>query len=193
MCHPADSFTKPDVADVEQLLRQYDALLIHFSGPEGDELRSERQFPNDLLNAIDNPKMELSCCVVRATDHFDTHSWGCIGLVLRLKNDKSLIAADRHDCGSREEKDDKGDIRRMVDPRHLKDLSLGDLEVTITERTGHNEWVVKDYNVLGIFVHPPGTAGDRRYRPSEVRELFPGQRIFGFQKGSIIECNSGVQ
>jgi hypothetical protein len=182
MCH---SFAKPEVADVYGLLRKYDALIIHFSGFRADEDRPERLFPDGLRNAITSRAMELSCCVIGPRDDFTRHSWGCIGLVLGFQNKYSLVAADPHDCGSLEE-NVAGLIVRKV--QKLKDLTLTDLEATITKRTSHNEWVVKDYVVLGMFAHPPYIAGDRYVKLQDLLNDFPDQPIFSFKDGSIYRC-----
>jgi hypothetical protein len=53
----------------------------------------------------------------------------------------------------------------------LKDLTLTDLEATMTKGTSHNEWVVKDYMVLGMFAHPPYIAGDRYVKLQDLLNL----------------------
>jgi len=100
-----------------------------------------------------------------------------------------LVAADPHDCGSLEE-EIEGKLVRTVPVQKRKDLSLEDLEATLTQRTSYNEWIVKDYTVLGIFAHPPCIADDvaglpRRITLEELVQHFPGQPIFSFKDGSI--------
>jgi hypothetical protein len=129
----------------------------------------------------------LSCCVMGAHDNFDKHSWGSIGVVLGFKSKESLVAADPHDCGSIEDLID-GKIVRTV--QREKDLSVTDLESTMDKRTEHNEWVVRDYVVLGIFAHPPcivdeATGQSRHIRFQELLDLFSGQPIFSFKDGLI--------
>ncbi len=142
-------------------------------------------FPNDLKNAIASTDMELSCCIIGPRDDYEKHSYGDIGIVLGLKNKHSLVAADVNDCGSSEETDGEGHIRRTVRKDKLEDLSLEDLEATLTERTSYNEWIVKDYEVLGLFAHPPCIADDKIYNPQLLHELFPSLPLFSFKDGAL--------
>jgi len=186
-----DSFTRPNVQEIEALLREHEALIIHFSSFKADENRPDRVFPNDLQNAIAKKDMELSCCVIGSRDDYEKHSFGDIGIILRLKTPNSLVAADPNDCGSLEEEDERGHVRRTVPMNKLRDLSLEQLTETLTKRTDHNEWVVRDYEVLGIFAHPPGRANDRIFRVQDLCEIFPGRPIFSFKDGSIYRCYPG--
>jgi hypothetical protein len=188
MCAQPKKFAKPAVADVYGFLRGRDALIIHFSGPKGSEARPERLFPADLRNVIAGGAMGgLSCCVMGAGDNFEKHSWGSIGVVLGFKNKDSLVAANPHDCGSMDDMID-GKIVRTV--HREKDLSVPDLESTMDKRISHNEWVVRDYVVLGIFAYPPCLADEvagqtRQIRIRELLELFPEQPIFSFRDRAI--------
>jgi hypothetical protein len=65
-----------------------------------------------------------------------------------------------------------------------------DRAVDKVTRASYNEWIVKDYTVLGIFAHPPCIADDvaglpRRITLEELVQHFPGQPIFSFKDGSI--------
>jgi hypothetical protein len=187
MGNPPKKYVKPEVADVYEFLRRYDALIIHFSGPKGDELRAERFFPTDLKNVIAGGALGgVSSCVIGPRDDFDNCSWGSIGVVLGFRNKDSLVAADAHDCGSREETIG-GKIVRTV--QREKDLCVNDLETTITQRTSYNEWVVRCYEVLGIFAHPPciaDVAGESRHiHYQELLAWFPKQPILSFKDGLI--------
>ena len=76
-----------------------------------------------------------------------------------------MIWADPFDCGSQEETID-GKLVRTVE--NERDLSLYYLEATIKDRTGHNEWVVRCYEVLGLFGHAPWTADKEAGRPERI-------------------------
>jgi hypothetical protein len=144
------------VAQGYEFLRRHSALLVHFSGtPKGAGSNFEYWYPADLQRVI---KLEaasgVSCSAVRPGDEFDdfntANATGCIGVVLGLQDKDSLVAADPHDCGSRME----GGVREVFKKRGL---TIDDLEETFVKRPNdsYNEWVIKDYVVLGIFAAPP--------------------------------------
>jgi hypothetical protein len=149
-------FKKPEVADVYAFLRKRTALIVHFSGaPKGSgvERGSTHLFPADLLHVINrHARGGLSCSVVRPGDvfhGFERNATGCVGVVLGLQSKDSLIAADPTDCGSIE---DESGIRSVAKEQ---DITMTDLARTLDERTGYNEWVIRDYVVLGRFQVPP--------------------------------------
>jgi hypothetical protein len=44
---------KPQVPEVHEFLRKYNALVVHFSGtPKGAGSNFEHRFPNDLLHVV---------------------------------------------------------------------------------------------------------------------------------------------
>lgn len=150
--------SKPKISEVHAFLRKHNGLIVHFSGAPkgaGKERGSAHLFPADLRHVINGCAMGgLSCSVVRPGDifhGFKRNATGCIGVVLDLKADASLVAADPQDCGSSE--DEHGN--RRVD--NERDISFEDLERTFRDRLvdGYNEWVVRDYVVRGIFAMKP--------------------------------------
>lgn len=150
-------FTKPSPNEVNRVLRRHNALIVHFSGaPKGSgKMRDNHLYPNDLLHAINNPaQCQLSCSLVVPSDNFSgfaRNATGCIGVILGLKSNQSILAAFADDCGSAE--DENGS--RCVPNQPT--LTPACLENTITDRArgSYNEWIVKDYIVLGIFAVAP--------------------------------------
>jgi hypothetical protein len=88
------------------------------------------------------------------------------------------------------------------------DLSIDDLERTITERNAYNNWLVKDYGILGVLALPPfrveriihyehigPVRGPMHTNISQVAAEFPGLSIytvsqgqyFAFRDGSLVE------
>jgi hypothetical protein len=190
---PQKRFQKPEVADVYTLLRKYTALIVHFSGAKGSEVRKERLFPTDLRTVVADGAMGgLSCSTIRPSDDFNKHYWGSIGIVLGLKNRDSLIWAGADDGGSVDETIGENVVRTV---ENEQDLSLESLETTITDRTHHNEWVIRCYEVLGVFVHPICTAeevgGEPRRIPMEkLLEYFPSLPMFSFRRNEIWRLGS---
>ena len=82
---------------------------------------------------------------------------GSIGVIVGVASAQSLIAAHLRDCGSREETVNGQTVRTVECERAL---SIADLDKTIVERDGYNEWVVRQPSVLGIFVQGPFVAED---------------------------------
>lgn len=157
MANQNSTYARPMVDEVYNLLCQRSALIVHFSGaPKGaGAVRKDHLFPNDLLHVI-NMKATggVSSSVVLPNDNFhgvNRNATGCIGVILGLKGRESLEDANCEDCGSIE--DEHGN-RNSCNPR---DISLDELERTITERPigKYNEWIVKNYKVLGIFAKIP--------------------------------------
>jgi len=148
------SWSKPEVAEVYGFLRRHAALIVHFSGtPKGAGSDFEHMYPADLENVIALGALGgVSCSVVRPGDEFagqDANATGCIGVVLGLRDKNSLVAADPHDCGSYVE----NGVRKAPE----RNLTADDLEVSLTKRPSgsYNEWVMRDYIILGIFAAPP--------------------------------------
>jgi hypothetical protein len=179
---------KPKVDEVYRLLARHGALVVHFSGAKGSEARPERWFPSDLRTVIEGRAAGgISCSTVTGKDTYDS-SWGSIGVIVGMADSQSLIAAHPHDCGSREEiVNDQ--ITRIVERE--RDLSPVDLEKTIVERDGYNEWVMRNTPILGIFVQAPCVAEDkqgdpRKFSLEELASLFPGLQIYTFINSQIV-------
>jgi hypothetical protein len=207
---------KPSVEDVHAFLRERNAVIAHFSGcPKGAGANRGHSYPDDLHHVLAGKAHGgLSCSLVLPTDRFASDfSWcnttGCIGVILDLNSAESLVAVSPHDCGSM---DDEHGVRRVLMER---DISLGDLERSVSERPlgGYNEWVVKDFRILGIlaiapFMYyketvlqlpggvPDHLVGDHlEFAPhytalSEVQAVFSGEDVFTTGSGSILKHTS---
>ena len=149
-------FTKPEISDVYEFLRQRNALIVHFSGaPKGSGVdRGDKHlYPADLRHVLASKAMGgVSASAVQPGDvfhGFERNATGCIGVVLGLRDKDSLVAVDPRDCGSIE--DESGN--RIV--QHEKDISIADLRRSFADRESYNEWVIRKYSSLGIFAAPP--------------------------------------
>lgn len=96
----------------------------------------------------------LSCSTVKPGDVFSgfrRNATGCIGLILDLKSPTSLVAVSATDCGSIEGPDG---IRVVQQERNI---SVADVEASISLRPldNYNEWVVRDFKVVGVLAVPP--------------------------------------
>lgn len=163
---------KPRLKVVDAFLCRHRALVVHFSGtPKGAGSTFEEPYPDDLLTVIKGgASTGVSASLVMPGDEFnDVHranATGCVGVVLRLRDPTSLVAVHPRDCGSM-----MSDGVRTVDRE--TDIELADLERSLTERGAvadhfYNEWVVRDFEVLGLFAAAP-------YRISLWNPPLPGQ------------------
>jgi hypothetical protein len=114
-------------------------------------------YPSDLHTALTSECCRnggLSCSVVTPSDPFSGDTPfvpGCIGIILDPQSSQSIISCSTADGG------DVRDLESCTVMGELQgiDLSLDDLERTITERITYNNWLVKGYVVLGILALPP--------------------------------------
>jgi hypothetical protein len=147
---------RPRIAEVHALLQKYNALVVHFSGSPrglGKQRGTTNLYPNDLLHVIaGRAQGGISCSVVWPGDNFhgmDRNATGCVGVIVRFRSPDSLIAAGASDVGSFE---DEFGVRHACSPA---EISADDLYKTLTERTTYNEWVVKDYDIVGVIAVAP--------------------------------------
>lgn len=148
---------RPTVHEVHLLLHQWQGVIVHFSGaPKGASGSTfHGQYPADLLNVLaNNAQGGISCSVVKPGDDFHSfiaNATGCIGVIVRMSNRHSLVGADCRDCGSTETEG-----KRTCRNAHLP-LSIADVAHSLCGRAsdGYNEWIVKDYEVIGLLVQEP--------------------------------------
>jgi hypothetical protein len=142
---------------VRDFLKSRNALLVHFSTPMS---RHENlTFPNDLNNAITLKEIPLSFSTILPGDkgpyhpHIskpeDANAVGCIGILVDIENNSCVEKVLGFDAGS---------YFDPVTETYQADgspPSLSACEDSIDNRNGVNEWYVKNYVVIGIFVvHP---------------------------------------
>ena len=147
---------RPSLEEVYGLLREKNALIVHFSGaPKGfGKYRPDNLFPKDLLHAIAVHDIGgQSCSVVMPGDNFSgegRNAVGCIGLVLALKSPNSLEDASFEDLGSVE---DQNGLRRTSFKEYI---SFQDLRNSIEYRpsNSYNEWVINYYDDQRQFKFP---------------------------------------
>jgi hypothetical protein len=119
-------------------------------------------FPNDLHNAMTLRGVPLSFSTIQTGDtnpfmNGKGGAEGSVGMLIDLGPNSTLISVLPEDSGSCE----LGSLGLPPTPQNCAD--------SIDKRNQSNEWVVKDYVPLGIFVLPP----------IRVRQMvdFEGQRV----------------
>ena len=154
---------RPNVEDVHKLLLNWGGIVVHFSGvPAGVSSGLNLKFPDDLKHILNgNAQGGISCSTVRPGDVFEDpetnkrNSWGCIGVIVRSRSPWSLVCVDSSDCGS------KLDAELMRDCMHADgDISLAEVAESLESRQPDdcNEWVMRDFDCLGVLVQPPFSA-----------------------------------
>jgi hypothetical protein len=96
----------------------------------------------------------LSCSVVTPSDPLIGATRflpGYIGIILDPRGSQSIVSCSTVDGG---------DTRALqtctvMGEFQNVDLSVEDLRRTITGRTNDNNWLVKDYEIIGILALPP--------------------------------------
>ena len=197
-------------ANVYDVLREHQALLVHFSGcPKGAGAeREDHLYPHDLQSVLDGKAHSgLSCSTVMPRDcfgGFDRNATGCVGALLGLQSGDSLKAVSAGDCGSA--------LIAGVREIGLADtVTLDSVVRSISNRKpGHyNEWIVANYEVLGLFAAAPFEvsalcrmpaipdapvqsqeaeliAASRQTNIEEVANTFPGSTIVSFHNGRLV-------
>lgn len=196
------------MTDLELLteLETRQALIVHCSRlGKGDVSPDGLFFPEDLRKAIQLCSVdgaELSCSVIWP-DHIKT--FGTIGIVLKPRTTRSITSICKSVAGSH------------VDPISRKRKGFGKpfskqtVVDTFVDATEYNEWVVRDADTIGIFIHPrePLKVGIivrgaemEGYVPSmgdftttvpvdisisNVAAKFPNLPIYSFQESSLVE------
>ena len=178
------------VRDIYKFLESQNALIVHFSGAPpmpSTGNPSQLHYPEDLQNVMNEGAMGGICrSAVRPGDTFGygtVHACGCVGVVIGLKGEHSLLGVCTDDLGTF---CDAQGVRQVPDP---KVVTLTDLEWTFSERESWNEWVVRDYTVLGLFLVKPYVvwkdSAELEIEPAVIRSTFTGHRYFTFQGNNI--------
>ncbi|MDA9396267.1 hypothetical protein WN73_37770 [Bradyrhizobium sp. CCBAU 45394] len=184
----------PATFSVRSFLAERGALVVHFSTPmrRDDALR----FPDDLLRAQALSEKGLCCSTILPTDvgpgepnidYAEANAVGCIGIILDVDDAGSVCAVHPSDCGTYRDAD--GNLEYDGDEPTAEFCAR-----SIDRRSGNNEWVVKNFRTIGLFlfrptfVHiaPPGSPE----RPIAVQGAiapFPGLRVFSVENQQFVE------
>lgn len=182
-------------------LQTWGGVVVHFSGvPPGVSSGLNLTFPDDLRHVINgHAQGGISCSTVRPGDRFEDdlqtrgrNSWGCIGVIVRGRTAWSLVCVDPYDCGS------------SMLPCGLRTCRQVDMDLAITEvarsldarrPSDCNEWVMRDYEVLGMLIQPPFSArafGQFSSR-EEIVAAFSGQPLYTIKPDGLFEVSPDFQ
>ena len=138
------------LTEIQNVLRTHRALIVHFSGtPRGiGDGQNRPDFPQDLHEVIANAgSWEIACSTAssgqnRAGGHF----LGEFGLILRCRDGASLLGVCNQDAGSF--------YNAAAGKRHIGECdppTVASCHWSITQRIRHNEWILANYEPVGLF------------------------------------------
>lgn len=197
---------RPAYADVRSLLSSHEGLIVHFSTSPSMHAQPDGHYPSDLHTALTSACCRnggLSCSIVTPSDPFTGDAPfvpGYIGIILDPKGSHSIVSCSTVDGG------DIRDLKSCTVTGELQniDLYLDDLEGTITERSAYNNWLVKDYDILGVLALPPFRVETihnhvhlgiiRGSTHTDIRQVaaeFPGLSIYTVMEGQYHAFHDG--
>ena len=181
---------------VRSFLKEREALLVHFS--TAYSVHPDVSYPDDLRRAARLRDEVLSFSTILKGDvgpyqgdvhPEDANAQGSIGLVVDITGDDCVTSVGAGDFGIQIDLTTRSVFMSGRKP------SAVECARSIDERRGANDWRVKNYRVLGVFVFEPAMA----FRPlndlvievplqiEEILSAFPGERVFSSNKESFIE------
>jgi len=178
------------IDEVRAVLRQREALLVHFNTPMS---LHDVGYPQDLRDALVNPNWAMCFSTILKTDVGPTHgdpanaaACGSVGIIVDLPREASIIRVHNSDGGSsgRTWGAGKGALP-----------SVQTCNQSIENRTGgHNEWFLSGGKAVGIFCFPDPAVfnpvvGDRSYSIEKVSNDFPTERFFTVNRGQFYELD----
>lgn len=187
------------ISVLHDFLRNNNALVVHFSGapPGVPALPVPLRYPDDLRAVLaGSAQTGIACSLVRPGDTFvgvARHALGCIGVVVDLEDQDSLIAVSATDLGSQ--------VINGIRQYHPMNVTLQDCVDSLLQRgrapggTNYNEWGLKNFKPMGIFVAEPFEI----YRQMGVPDVttvqnvaveFPGWPIYSFAQGGLYSQGS---
>ena len=130
--------------------------MVHFSTPM---TQHDFLFPGDLINAINLRDTALAFSTILASDkgaypyHVNklekSNAGGCIGILVDISGNHCVDSVSFLDSGSYSDPNTKTRQSSGISP------TLSNCKNSIDKRQGYNEWNVKNYEVIGIFVFEP--------------------------------------
>ncbi|MCC4239091.1 hypothetical protein [Thalassospira povalilytica] len=136
-----------NIEDLNKELLMNEALIVHCSCcGKAAEKNQSRTFPHDLRNAIDvldSGNIDLSCSVIWAQHQ---HTFGDVGVILKVRDIDSITSVSFSDSGSFRDPETQ---MLCSGGEPLSDSSLAD---TFEKSLMHNEWTIKNSDVVAIYV-----------------------------------------
>jgi hypothetical protein len=184
---------------IRDFLGEREALLVHFSTLMSNH--PDLVFPHDLRNAMTLSDVPLSFSTIQASDvgpyqvpgmdPADANAPGSIGIIVDIPPDDCVITVGTGDDGT-SCNPVTGEIISGGCPPTSESCAR-----SIDKRTTSNEWYIRGFRPLAIFVYGPIWV--RHPEGGEVpaeRDLafgqFPDCRIFSAREGKFVEFDRGT-
>lgn len=188
--------------EVQNLLWEREALVVHFSTCPPMHADPTGHYPDDLRHALGDQhciNTGVSCSVVTPQDPFSGENRftpGYVGIILKPANSQSIISC----CV-----EDDGDCRNLLTGMVNSEMEDSDMSIeylckTIDNRQSYNNWLVRDYQALGILALSPYAVpviinhpllGEERIISNKNLTLiahdFPDQRMFTIEHQRYLE------
>lgn len=178
-------------AEIISMLDKKTALIVHFSTcPKMlSSGRDVSYFPNDINYLLDGNRPPLSCSIVSSSHIFDysnpdRHAPGSVGVVIAIKNEKSILLAMNTDAGTDDEMK-----RKLIEVQAV--ASLEDIENAANREKGYCELAVHNYEISGIFISPgqliaeTSKSNQISITHPALAGLFPGTPKYTFYEGEL--------
>lgn len=184
---------------VREFLRERQALLVHFNTPQS---RHDKGFPDDLRRAMNLKGTPLCFSTIQIGDRGpgqvignwrEANAGGSVGIVVDI-TEASVVAVGPGDDGS----DTRGASISTSGKDPTPETCANSIDKRIDpegrKEDGVNEWLVKDYVTLGVFVFPNphvwmAGRGDRPTSCAELLQTFECERLFRVSTEAFIELD----
>jgi hypothetical protein len=141
---------------VRCFLREREALLVHFSTPMS---RHDYLFPNDLRNAMTLINKRISFSTIQKNDvgpfgrqgmaPADANGCGSVGIIVDVDDADSVVTVGAGDDGTYFDEA----TGCLISGGNFPSQAACDASIDL--RVSANEWFVKNFRVLGVFVFFP--------------------------------------
>lgn len=136
-----------EIEELHLLLKSYPAFIAHCASTPGMVgVRQEKYMsPYDCIEGAKDQN-GLSCSIIKPMDGRDNdraNYTGDLGVILRCRSKNSILRLDKQDAG---------------DANAEMQVELADAVKSIIHRhpCEYNEWVLKDYEIIGAFANKGG-------------------------------------
>ncbi|MGA7439396.1 MAG: hypothetical protein WBW32_14860 [Luteibacter sp.] len=199
------SSSQLNLDQIRLFLARHQALIVHCSGTPKGVGPGRLPYPADLKHVTQGlAQGGISCSLLKPGDRFHgagRNSTGSVGLVVAPTSSSSLVAVAPDDIGS-----------YVVEGVRLGipegDVGIGDLESSIVGRgDSYNEWIVRDFKVIGLFVAEPATTWQevslamtsghcvqqaKDISVPDITAEFPGLPVFTLSGDSILRWSENA-
>jgi hypothetical protein len=195
---------------IRNFLKARNALLVHFSSPMTTH---DYFFPDDLHNAISLRNIPISFSTIQPNDRGpydqtisspeEANAAGCVGIMVDIDDIDCIETVSFLDGGS------YTDVITGAFNSGGEEPTQTNCERSIDQRVTYNEWCVKNYRTIGIFVFSPiavrdkitlcvdGNSfvdvGEKCITIEDVLKHFPSHRIFSANSENFLEYSRALK